>query len=179
MRRFVRRLVNVVRPGRAEEDLARETVAHLALLEEEYQRRGMTADEARLAAKRAFGGVEQMKDRQRDARSFAWLDDARRDMQYAVRTLRKAPGFTTVAVLTLALGIGANSAIFTLIDAVLMKPLPCTIRAAWSCSATPGARAFSHAHADRFPCIPTSSTNISGIRTCSTASAPSRAGMPR
>jgi macrolide transport system ATP-binding/permease protein len=124
VRRFFERLGNVLRHTRAEDDLERETAAHLALLEEDYQRRGMTREDARFAARRAFGGVEQTKELHRDARSFRWIDDARRDLQYAVRTLRKAPGFTTVAVLTLALGIGANSAIFTLIDAVLMKSLP-------------------------------------------------------
>jgi predicted permease len=124
MRRFITRLINVFRPGRAEDELARETAAHLALIEDEYRRRGMTPDEARLEARRAFGGVEQMKDRHRDARSIAWLDDARRDVQYAARSLRRTPGFAAVAVLTLALGIGANVTIFTLLDAVVLKPLP-------------------------------------------------------
>jgi predicted permease len=124
LRRFLARLITVFRPNRAEDELARETAAHLALLEEEFQRRGRTPDEARAAARRAFGGVEQMKERHRDARSFVWLDDARRDVQYATRTLRQTPGFTAVAILTLALGIGANVTIFTLLDAVVLKPLP-------------------------------------------------------
>ena len=124
MKRFFLRMLNTVLPGRADDRLAREVASHLTLLEDDLTRRGMTSEEARFAARRAFGGVEQTKELHRDARSFVWLDDARRDLQYAVRTLRRAPGYTTVAVLTLALGIGANSAIFTLIDAVLMKSLP-------------------------------------------------------
>jgi predicted permease len=124
MRRFILRLVNVFRSERAEDELARETAAHLALVEEDLRRRGIALDEARVAARRAFGGVEQMKDRHRDARSFVWLDDARRDVQYAARSLRRTPGFAAVAILTLALGIGANVTIFTLLDAVVLKPLP-------------------------------------------------------
>ena len=124
MRRFVLRLRNGLRPAKAEPDLAREVAAHLALLEDEFVRRGMTREEAGFAAKRAFGGVALAKDQHRDARSFVWLDDARRDLQYAVRTLRRTPGFTAVAILTLALGIGANVTIFTLLDAVVLKPLP-------------------------------------------------------
>ncbi len=124
LRRLVLRVINGFRPGRAEDELARETAAHLALLEDDLRRRGLSPEEARLAARRTFGGVEQTKDRHRDARSFVWLDDARRDVLYAVRTLRKTPGFTAAAVLTLALGIGANVTIFTLLDAVVFKPLP-------------------------------------------------------
>jgi predicted permease len=122
-RRFLLRLYNVLRPGRTERDLDRELAAHLALLEDDFVRRGMTRDEARLAARRTFGGVEQTKERYRDARSFVWLDDARRDLQYAVRTLRRAPGFTATVVLTLALAIGANTAMFSVISGVVLKPL--------------------------------------------------------
>ena len=122
-RRFLQRLYNVLRPGRSERDLDRELAAHLTLLEDDFVRRGMTREEARLAALRTFGGVEQTKERYRDARSFVWLDDARRDLQYAVRTLRRAPGFTAGIVLTLALAIGANTAMFSVISGVLLKPL--------------------------------------------------------
>src|SRR5882724_4897823 len=107
--RFILRLINVIRPHRAEADLTRELDAHLALLEDEHRRRGLTPDDARLAARRAFNGVELAKDRHRDARSFVWLDDARRDLLYALRTLRRDPGFAATTILTLALGIGATT----------------------------------------------------------------------
>ena len=124
LRRLLRRLSNALNPAGAEPDLAREVASHLVLLEDEFRRRGMTIDDARVAAKRAFGGEAIAKDFHRDARSFVWIDDARRDLQYALRTLRRTPGFTAVAILTLALGIGANVTIFTLLDAVVLKPLP-------------------------------------------------------
>lgn len=124
LRRLFLRLYNVVRRGPAEQQLAREVASHLALLEDGFRARGMTPDEARAAARRAFGGVEQAKEIQRDARSFAWLDDARRDVQYAIRTLLRAPGFTFVAVFTLALGIGAVTIIYSIINNVLFDPLP-------------------------------------------------------
>ena len=116
------RLWAAIAPGRAEDELSREITAHLALLEDELQRRGMTAGEARVEARRAFGGVEQMKDRQRDARSFVWLDDARWDLRHAARLLRRDVLFTLTAVLSLAIGIGANTTVFTIAHAVLFRP---------------------------------------------------------
>lgn len=124
VRRFLQRLRNVLSPGRAERELAREMASHLAILEDDFRRQGMTADEARAAARRAMGGVEQTKERHREARSLPLVEDLRRDLGIAVRMLRKAPGFTAVVVLTLGAGIGANTAIFTVVDAVLLRPPP-------------------------------------------------------
>jgi hypothetical protein len=102
-------------------DLSRELAAHIALLEDKFQRRGMTADEARRAARLALGGVEQTKDLHRDERSFAWLDDARRDLFHSARLLRRNPVFALTASLSLAIGIGANTAIFTVVNALLLR----------------------------------------------------------
>jgi len=124
MKRLLLRLYNAIRPGQAEGDLAREIRSHLVLLEDEFRRRGLSVEEARLAARRAFGGEMHAKDLHRDARSFIWLDDVVRDARYAIRTLWWTPGFTALAVLTLAIGIGTTTAIFSLIDDVLLRALP-------------------------------------------------------
>jgi putative ABC transport system permease protein len=124
MRRFFHRLLNAFRDERSDAEAAREIAAHLALLEDEYRRRGLTADEARLAARRALGGAALAQDRHRDARTFAWIDDAGRDVAHGLRSLRRTPGFTAIAVITIALGIGATTAIFSVISAVLLRPLP-------------------------------------------------------
>jgi predicted permease len=114
VRRLFCRLVNAFRPGDREPDFAREIRSHLALLEDEFRRRGMSDEEARLAARRAFGGIERAKDLHRDARSFRWIDDGARDLRHAVRLLRRDPLFALTAALSLAVGIGANTATFTL-----------------------------------------------------------------
>jgi putative ABC transport system permease protein len=124
LRRALLRLFNTVRSGAAEPELAREIASHLALLEEEFTRRGMTPDQARVAARRVFGGVDQAKERHRDERAFLWLDDLRRDTYYAIRSLARNPGFACGAILTLALGVGANTTVFSVVNAVLLEPLP-------------------------------------------------------
>ena len=124
VRRFLCRLLNAFRPGGREPDLAREISSHLTLLEDEFRRRGMSEEDARLAARRAFGGVEEAKDLHRDARSFRWIDDAGRDLRHAARLLRRNPLFTVTAVLSLAIGIGANTTTFSLANALLFQPPP-------------------------------------------------------
>jgi predicted permease len=124
IRRFLSRLVNALRPARAERDLSRELASHVTLLEDEYRRRGMPPEEARRAATLAIGGVEQAKELHRSARSFAWLDDARRDVLYAMRTMARNAGFSLAVVLTIGVAIGGTGAVFSLVDAVLIRPLP-------------------------------------------------------
>lgn len=121
MRRFLLRLWHVFRRDPAEQSLSREIAAHLALLEEDYQRRGLTPAEARRAARLALGGVEQVKERQRDARSFVWIDEAKRDLALAARLIRRNPIFALTAALSLAIGIGVNTAIFTVANALLFR----------------------------------------------------------
>ena len=121
MRRFILRLWHAVRPSRGERDLAREVASHIALLADDFVRRGMSADEARYAARRALGSTALTMDRQRDARSFVWLDDLRRDLALAARLLRRSPAFTATAGLSLAIGIGANTTVFTVAHALLFR----------------------------------------------------------
>jgi len=109
---------------RLDSRLDEEVQTHLDELTAEYVRGGATPEQARLAARRAFGGVEQMKEVHRDRRMLRAVDDVWRDVRYAARTLRRRPVFTTVAVLTLALGIGANTAVFGLINDYLFRTLP-------------------------------------------------------
>jgi putative ABC transport system permease protein len=124
LRRTLLRILTAFRHGRSERELTREVDAHLAELQREFERRGLPPEDARVAARRAFGGVEQVKELQRDARSFRWLEDLRRDVAYGVRTLSRTRGFTVAATLTLALGISAITVIYSVVRNVVLDPFP-------------------------------------------------------
>jgi predicted permease len=120
---FFRRVVSLFRRRQLDADLDEEVRAHLDLLAVEYERRGMSTPDARAAARRAFGGVEQMKAVHRDHRGFSWVEIFRQDIAYAGRQLRRAPGFACAGILTLSVCIGANVTVFTIVDEVLFRPL--------------------------------------------------------
>jgi predicted permease len=121
---WYRRFVNVIRSNRLSADIDREMAFHMAERADELMANGMSEAEARREARRRFGNPSMQKERTRDADVMTWLESIGADIRYALRALRASPAFALVTILSLGLGIGANTAIFSLINAVVLKTLP-------------------------------------------------------
>jgi hypothetical protein len=122
--RLRNKLRYLVRGERIDSDVAKELEFHREMLAEDERRRGHSAAAAALNARRRMGNTTLMTESAREAWIVSWLDALGRDVRYALRSFRRYPGFTAVALVTLALGIGANTAIFQLVDTVMLRTLP-------------------------------------------------------
>src|ERR1700760_3722246 len=121
MRVLISRLKGLFASQRLDQELNEELQAHLEMLVEENRRKGMPEEKARRVAGVALGGIAQTEEAYRERRGLHFVETFLQDLRYAFRMLRRAPGFAAVVVISLALGIGANTAIFSAIDAVMLR----------------------------------------------------------
>src|SRR5215467_4007936 len=124
LRQLLHRLRSFFRGRQQDRELDAEISAHLELAIEENLKRGISPDEARRQALVQFGGPQQAKENHRDARSLPFLETLLQDLRFALRTLRRSPGFALLAILCLTLGIGANAAVFSWMEGLLFRPYP-------------------------------------------------------
>src|SRR5438067_12834656 len=124
VRAWFSRLFGLFRKDRRDAEMAEEMQAHLDLLTERNIAAGMLPHEARNAALRQFGGIEQVKEIAREQRTWRWADEFLQDLRFGARMLRRTPGFSILAILCLTLGMGTNAAVFSWIEGILFHPYP-------------------------------------------------------
>src|SRR5579872_1492775 len=122
--RLLSKLTYFFKRNRAQSDFDQEIAAHINMLAERFMDRGMTREQALYAARRQFGNQISLKEARNEMHTFVWLETLSQDLRYGIRVLGKNKAFAAAAILTLAIGIGANTAIFTVVNAAILRPLP-------------------------------------------------------